>query len=105
MLAKRNDEGHKLYVASRDLFQQVMAAEPDDPIYRGLVAHAHYRCGTSYLRVGDPKSAQQAFEQGYKLRQAVYRETTDERQKLNMQSQFMLALARVGRLAEAAEMA
>ena len=30
----------------------VRAAEPDDPMYRGLVGHAHYRCGTSFLRLG-----------------------------------------------------
>jgi len=82
-----------------------MAAEPDDPIYRGLVAHAHYRCGTSYLRVGDPRSARQAFEDGYKLRKAVYDEAPDPRQKLNMQPQYMLAIVRVGKHAEAAEMA
>jgi tRNA A-37 threonylcarbamoyl transferase component Bud32 len=105
MLAKRNDEGHKLYLASRDLFQQVMAAEPDDPIYRGLVAHAHYRCGTSFLRVGDPKGARHAFEEGLKLRRAVYDETMDERQKINMQPQFMLAVARAGKHEEAAELA
>jgi tetratricopeptide (TPR) repeat protein len=105
MLAKRNAEGHRMYLASRDLFQQVRAAEPDDPIYRGLVAHAHYRCGTSYLRVGDPKGAAHEFEEGYKLRRAVYEEVTDARQKLNMQPQYMLAIVRVGKHAEAAEMA
>jgi eukaryotic-like serine/threonine-protein kinase len=105
MLAKRNDEAHKMYLASRDLFQQVMAAEPDDPIYRGLVAHAHYRCGTSFLRVGDPKGARQAFEEGMKLRQAVYNEVKDPQQKINMQPQFMFALVRCGKHVEAAEMA
>jgi eukaryotic-like serine/threonine-protein kinase len=105
MLARRNDEAHKQYLASRDLFQQVMAAESDDPIYRGLVAHAHYRCGTSFLRVGDPKGAQQAFEEGFKLRQAVYNEVKDPQQKINMQPQFMYALVRCGKHVEAAEMA
>jgi len=105
MLAKRNDEGHKMYVASRDLFQQVRAAEPDDPIYRGLVAHAHYRCGTSFDRLGDAKAARHEFEEGVKLRLSVYNEVTDQRQKLNMQPQLMLALARCGKHEEAAEMA
>ncbi len=105
MLARRNDEGHKLYVASRDLFQQVQAAEPDDPVYRGLAAHAHYRCGTSFLRIGDPKAARHEFEEGLKIRQAVYSAVEDEQQKRNMQPQLMLALARCGRTAEAAAMA
>ncbi len=105
LLAKRNEEGHKQYIASRDLFQQVMAAEPDDPMYRGLVAHAHYRCGTSFLRIGDPKGGQRAFEEGYKLRKAVYDETPDEKQKINMLPQFMLATVRVGKHAEAAQLA
>lgn len=105
MLKKRNAEGHAQYLASRDLFQQVRAAEPDDPTYRGLVAHAHYRCGTSYLRVGDPAAARREFEDGLKLRQAVYAEVTDARQQINMQPQLMFALVRTGRYAEAAEMA
>jgi len=105
MLAKRDDEGHKMYIASRDLFQQVRAAEPDDPLYRGLVSHAHYRCGTSFIRIGDPKAARHEFEEGLKLRQAVYAEVKDEQQKLNMQPQLMLALVRNGKHAEAAEMA
>jgi tetratricopeptide (TPR) repeat protein len=105
MLARRNDEGHQMYLASRDLFQQVLAAEPDDPVYRGLVAHAHYRCGTSFLRVGDAPSALQEFQQGLKLRQAVYAEVKDPVQKLNMQPQLMFALVRCGKHAEAAEMA
>jgi eukaryotic-like serine/threonine-protein kinase len=105
MLARQDDEAHKMYVASRDLFVQVRAAEPDDPIYRGLVAHAHYRCGTSFLRVGDPPSARHEFEEGLKLRQAVYDEVKDARQRLNMQPQLMFALVRCGKLAEAAEMA
>src|SRR5207237_1059228 len=99
------DEAHKMYLASRELFQQVMAAEPDDPVYRGLVAHAHYRCGTSYLRVGDAKGAQHAFAEGLKLRRAVYGETKDPQQRLNMHPQLMLAVVRCGQHAEAAELA
>src|SRR5207244_3958809 len=105
VLAKRNEEGHNTYVASRDLFEQVMAAEPDDPTYRGLVAHAHYRCGTSFLRIGDPNSALHEFDEGYKLRKAVYDETPDEKQRINMQPQLMLATVRVGKHAEAADLA
>ena len=82
-----------------------VAAEPDDPIYRGLAAHAHYRCGTSFLRIADPKAARHEFEEGLKLRQSVYDEVKDERQRLNMQPQFMYALARCGKHVEASAMA
>jgi len=103
--AKRNVEASKMYLASRDLNLQVLAAEPNDPLYRGLVAHDHYLCGTAFLRLGEPKKAEREFEEGLKLRRANYLETQDEEQKFNMLPPLMLALARCGHHVEAAKLA
>ncbi len=103
--AKRDDEAKKMYLASRELNSQVLAAEPNDPLYRGLVAHDHYLCGTAFLRLGDPKKAQHEFEEGLKLRQLNYSETQDEEQKFNMLPPLMLSLARCGHYVEAAKLA
>ena len=69
MAAKRDPEGHRHYLDSLRLYRQLLAAEPDDPYYRGLAAHAYYRAGTSYLRVGEKATARKTFEDGLKLRQ------------------------------------
>ena len=105
MLARRNDEGHKLYLSSLKLYEQLLAAEPDDPTYRSTLAHAHYRAGTSYLRLGDRKTAQLEFEECLRLRKIVYDGVKDDLQRLLMQSTYMYALARCGKHVEAAEMA
>jgi tetratricopeptide (TPR) repeat protein len=105
MLARRNEEGHKLYATSLKLYQQLLAAELDDPTYRSTLAHAHYRFGTSFLRLGYPKSSRLEFEECLKLRKLVYDGVKDELQRLHMQSTYMYALARCGKHVEAAEMA
>jgi tRNA A-37 threonylcarbamoyl transferase component Bud32 len=105
MLARRNDEGHKLYGSSLKLYEQLLAAELDDPTYRSTLAHAHYRRGTSFLRLGDPKSARLEFEECLRLRTLVYDGVKDDLQRLHMQSTYMYALARCGKHVEAAEMA
>jgi tetratricopeptide (TPR) repeat protein len=105
MVERQPEEAQRMYQASLGLFQQVRAAEPDDPTYRGLVAHAYYRTGTGLARLGDAGAALREFREGLKLRQAVYAGVKDARQRLNMHPQLMLALARVGHHAEAAELA
>ncbi|HEV3383937.1 MAG TPA: serine/threonine-protein kinase, partial [Gemmata sp.] len=105
MLAHRDKEGHQIYMESLKLFSQVLAAEPEDLNYSSMVAHAHYRYGTSFIRLGDPKSARLQFDECLKLRETVYNAMTDAQQKLNSQPEHMFALARCGKHAEAAEMA
>jgi tetratricopeptide (TPR) repeat protein len=105
MLAHRDQEGHQIYMESLKLFQQILAAEPGDLNYSSMLAHAHYRSGTSFIRLGDPKSARLQFDECLKLRNTVYEAMTDDQQKLNSQPEHMFALARCGKHAEAAEMA
>ena len=104
-LVRRDQEGHQMYLDSLKLFQQVLAAEPEDPNYTSMVAHAHYLCGCGFIRQGDPKTARTHFNECLKLREIVWNAMTDAQQKINSQPEYMFALVRCGKHAEAAEMA
>jgi serine/threonine protein kinase/tetratricopeptide (TPR) repeat protein len=104
MLAGRDKEGHQMYMASLKLYRQLLAAEYEDPTYSSMTAHAHYRSGTSFIRLGDAKSARLEFEECMKLRKAAYEGTKDERQRNKLKVFYAFPLARCGKHAEAAEM-
>jgi hypothetical protein len=104
MLAGRDKEGHQMYMASLKLYLQLLAAEFEDPNYSSMAAHAHYRSGTGFIRLGDAKSARLEFEECMRLRKAAYEGTKDERQRNKLKVFYAFPLARCGKHAEAAEM-